>query len=162
VTVADRGYGPLEYTWKRRRGVGMAGGSGVSTRAASPAVPSLHEAVGVVSNDLSNRTLTVRLSDQANGFTRLLWKEAFRALRSAEEGGWRNSHSTVYASAGTSFRVASAVCGNGDFGGMLKFVFPSGEPSYSQLVGKPGLSASVWLDRERHRFVNVSFHNRGS
>jgi hypothetical protein len=102
VSTADR-YGPLEYTWKRRSsaGAGRVGGSGISTRAVKPAVerlPQPHEAIGVVSNDLSNRTLTVRLSDQANGYTRLLWKEAFRALRSSEEGGWRNGHPTVYAS----------------------------------------------------------------
>jgi hypothetical protein len=123
-------------------------------------LPQPHEATGVVSNDVSNRTLTVKLSDQANGYTKLLWREAFRALRSSEEGGWRNSHSTVYASTPQAYQVAHATAGNADFGGMLKFAFSPSEQAYTKLIGSPGLTATVWIDRERHRFINVNFKHR--
>jgi hypothetical protein len=122
-------------------------------------LPQPHEATGVVSNDLSNRTLTVKLSDQANGYTRLLWREAFRALRSSEEGGWRNGHPTVWASTPNAFQVAYAQPGSPDWGGQLKFAFPSGD-AYTKLISKPGLYASVWIDRSTNRFINVNLKHR--
>jgi hypothetical protein len=42
---------------------------------------------GVVFNDPATRTLHVRLSDQASGYTRLLWQQGWQALRRAEESG---------------------------------------------------------------------------
>jgi hypothetical protein len=103
---------------------------------ATEKLPQPHEAICVVSNDLASRTLTVRLSDLANGYTRLLWKEAFRALRRSEEVGMRDSHPTVWASTPQAYQVAHATAGNTDFGGMLKFVFPPSEQAYTKLISK--------------------------
>ena len=118
-------------------------------------LPTPHEAIAVVSNDLPQRTLTVRLSDLANGYTRLLWKEAFQALRRSEEGGLRSGHPTVYASTPTAHQVAHATTGDAVFGGMLRFTFPSGVEAYQQLISKP-VTATVWLDRSSRRFINVN------
>jgi hypothetical protein len=52
-------------------------------------VPQPLAVTGVVSNDLANRTLTVRLSDLEQGFPRLCWKASYAALRRSEESGWR-------------------------------------------------------------------------
>jgi hypothetical protein len=123
-------------------------------------LPQPHEATGVVSNDLANRTLTVKLSDQANGYTRLLWREAFRALRASEEGGWRAGSSTVYASTPQAFQVAHATAGSADFGGMLNFCFAPGVEAYTKLISSPGLTATVWIDRGTSRFINCNFKNR--
>jgi hypothetical protein len=122
-------------------------------------LPQPHDATGVVSNDLANRTLTVRLSDQANGYTRLLWKEAYRALRRSEESGWRDAHSTVWASTPQAYQVVRATAGDAAFGGLLKFTFPPGNQSYSILIGKP-VTATVWIDRSTNRFINVNFKHR--
>jgi hypothetical protein len=120
-------------------------------------IPQPHEAVAVVSNDLATRTLTVRLSDLANGYTRLLWQQAWRSLRAAEES--RARVSTVWASTPTAYQVAFAVVGDAAFGGQLKFAFRPGEQSYSQLISKP-VTATVWIDLSRHRFINCVFKNR--
>lgn len=103
----------------------------MSSLYATEKLPSPHEAIGVVSNDLPNRTLTVRLSDAANGYTRLLWKEAFQALRRSEELG-RYGDATVYASTDSAYQVASARAGDADFGGLLQFAFRPGEQAYAQ------------------------------
>jgi hypothetical protein len=126
---------------------------------ATEKLPQPHEAIGVVSNDLANRTLTVKLSDGANGYTKLLWRQAFQALRGSEEGGWQNGHPTVWASAPGSFHVAYATAGNPDWGGQLKFTFPSGD-AYTKLISKPGLTATVWIDRSTNRYINVNLKHR--
>ena len=58
------------------------------TAAATP-VPSPHAVDAVVTPIISERTLVVRLSDTASGYQRLCWREAWRALKSAENSGWR-------------------------------------------------------------------------
>jgi hypothetical protein len=130
--------------------------------AAATPVPSPHPIDAVVSVDIPSRTLTVRISDIASGYQKLQWKEAWRALKSAEENGWRNSAPTVWADTADSYRVAYATLGDDVFGGMLKFHFPSGVQAFQQLIGKPGLTATAWLDRSTHRFINVNFKNRQS
>jgi hypothetical protein len=50
-------------------------------------LPSPHPVDAVVSVDIPSRTLTVRISDLASGYQKLQWKEAWRALKSAEENG---------------------------------------------------------------------------
>ena len=106
--------------------------------------------------------LTLRLSDQANGYTKLLWREAFQALRRSEEGGWRNGHSTVWASTPQAYQAAFATAGDATFGGLLQFTFQPGEQAYVDLISKPGLTASVWIDRSSNRFINVNFKHRQS
>jgi hypothetical protein len=73
----------------------------------------------------------------------------------------RDSHPTVWASTPQAYQVAHAVTGNADFGGMLKFTFPPGNQSYSQLIGKP-VTATVWIDRSTNRFINCNFKHRQS
>jgi hypothetical protein len=82
-----------------------------------------------------------------------LWREAFQALRRSEEGGWRNGHSTVWASTPQVYQAAYATAGDATFGGMLQFKFQPGEQAYVGLISKPGLTASVWIDRSRNRFI---------
>jgi hypothetical protein len=119
-------------------------------------LPQPHEAIGVVSNDLAQRTLTVKLSDTVNGYTKLLWRQAFQALKASEEGGWANGHPTVWASTPNAYQVAYAQPGNPDWGGQLRFEFPIGAEAYTKLISKPGLTASVWIDRGTNRFINVN------
>jgi hypothetical protein len=88
------------------------------TTATTP-VPSPLAVTGVVSNDLSKRTLTVRISDNEQGFPRLCWKEAYQALRRSEQSGWRTAHPTVWASTDSADKVASAVAGDNTDGGRL-------------------------------------------
>jgi hypothetical protein len=121
---------------------------------ASERVPPPHEAVAVVSTDIPSRTLTVSLSDLANGYTKLLWRESWRALRSAEEAGLRSDHPTVYASTDDAYQVAHAVTSIPDFGGQLRFTFADGD-AYVRLISKP-VTASVWIDKSRNRFINVN------
>jgi len=126
---------------------------------ATEKLPSPHEAIGVVSNDLPQRTLSVRISDNESGYARLLWRECFQALRRSEEAG-RHGDSTVWASTPQAYQVAHAATGDAAFGGTLVFRFRQGEASYAELVGRPGLTAGVWLDRSRRRFINVVFKHR--
>lgn len=126
-------------------------------------VPEPHVAVGVVENDPPSRTLSVRLSELEAGYGRLLYRQAHQALRQAEESA--GPHRTVWASAPGSLRVAFAV--PGDFG-VLLFNFPVGIDAYQERVGidayqerlgTPGLAATVVLDRETCRILNVRFRN---
>ena len=113
---------------------------------------------GVVFNDVETRTLHVRLSDQANGYSRLLWAQGWQALRRAEESGWRNNGvPDVWASAPGAYRIVHGLPGEG---GTLKFTFHTGQTAYSELVGKPGLAAIVTLDRGTHHILGVKFLNR--
>jgi hypothetical protein len=112
-------------------------------------------AVGVVSNDVVARTLVVRLSETAEGYARLLWRQGHQALVRAEEAGYRTGTPTVWASAPGGWRVAFAVPGDG---GTLRFHFHPGDPSYRALVSTPGLSATVVVDRGSNHIMNVRFH----
>ena len=113
---------------------------------------------GVVDIDIAQRTLAVRRSELTNGYGRLLWREAHAALVRAEEGGWRTSQS-LRASAAIpgGLQVASVTPGNY---GMLLCRFPPGESSFSELVGKPGLTAAVGIDRSTRLFISVRFRNK--
>jgi hypothetical protein len=112
-----------------------------------------------VYNDVPSRTLVVRLSENAGGFEKRLWREAHGALTRAEQSGWRNG-GTLWASAPGAFQVAHAA--PGDYGQLL-FHFPVGSlgsSAYQSLVSKPGLYAVVGMDRSTSRFINVRFKHR--
>jgi hypothetical protein len=112
----------------------------------------------VVFNDVATRTLSVRLSDQADGFTRLLWQQGWQQQRRAQEAGWpANGARWVWADAPGHRQVAHGLPTEG---GVMSFTFPPGATAYSELVGKPGLTAIAVLDRGTHRFLNVKFLNR--
>jgi hypothetical protein len=78
-------------------------------------------------------------------------------LRAAEELGWRSGPATAYASSPSNERVSFAQVG--DYG-MLKFHFPVGSEAYRELTGKPGLTASIVLDRSTREFLGVRFKHR--
>jgi hypothetical protein len=125
---------------------------------ATTPVPSPVAVTGVVSAIIPERTLVVRISDTESGYAKLTWRTAWRALRSAEESGWRTADRTVYGSAPGHFQVSHAVVGDDVFGGLLRFRF-SDEKAYLQLVSQPGLSCFVMLDRSQHRFLSVKFRH---
>jgi hypothetical protein len=131
----------------------------VTALAATTPLPSPLAVVGVVSSIIPERALVVRISDTASGYERRCWREAFAALRRSEEGGWRDAAPAVYASTDKADKVASAVAGDAAFGGLLRFTFRPGEESYMQLVGQPGLTCFVVLDREQQRFLSVKFRS---
>jgi hypothetical protein len=116
-------------------------------------------AVGVVASDIAKRVLFVRLSDLETGHAQSLYRQSFAALKNAEESGWSNGAATLWGATDGADRVAFATAGDG---GLLKFSFKPGEPSFVQLVGKPGLTAIVVMDRSACRFLSVKFRNRQS
>jgi hypothetical protein len=101
----------------------------VTVLAATTPVPQPLAAVGVVTVDVAARTLFVRLSDLESGHAQSLFRQALQALKAAEEKG--SAGATVWASTPTSDRVAFAKAGDG---GLLKFTFPPGEPSFVELT----------------------------
>jgi hypothetical protein len=127
------------------------------TAMATTRVPQPLAVDGAVFNDVAVRTLIVRLSERAGGYARLLWREGHGALLEAEANGFRTGAPTVWASAPGIDRIAHGLPGD-DLA--LRFYFQPGEPAYAALVGKPGLTAIVTLDRETSRFLTVKFLNR--
>jgi hypothetical protein len=87
----------------------------------------------VASVNINERCISVRYSELASGYQRMFWKQAFRALQSAEQRGWSN-HRTVWASTRTEFQAAYATAGDADFGGTLRFTFGRGETSFQELI----------------------------
>jgi hypothetical protein len=126
--------------------------------AATVPVPQPLAADGVVFNDPATRTLTVRLSEAASGYTRLLWRQGWQALRQAQEGGYRSRVPQVWAHGAGRREIAH---GQPADGGALTFTFYSGNDAYSKLVSKPGLVAIVTVDRGTHHILGVKFLNRG-
>ena len=112
---------------------------------------------GAVTNDVPSRTLVVRLSESAGGYAQLLWREVHQALVKAQESGWRTSAPTLWGGALGNRQIVHGL--PGDYQTLL-FHFRAGESVYSELVGKPGLTATVALDRKLCHFMNVQFLNR--
>jgi hypothetical protein len=81
----------------------------VSVAMATTPVPSPMAVTGVVSSIIPERVLVVRISDTESGYAKLAWRTAWRALRSAEESGWRTADPTIYGSAPGAYQVAHAV-----------------------------------------------------
>jgi hypothetical protein len=122
-------------------------------------IPQPQAVDGVVDIDIATRTLIVRRSELANGYTRLLWREAHRALVADEETGWRNAQPVWASTVGAGDRIAYAVPGDGL---ALKFRFPpTADSAYTKLISRPGLAAVVTIDRGTCRFLRVGFTNRG-
>ena len=113
---------------------------------------------GIVDIDIATRTLIVRRSELANGYTRLLWREAHRQLVADEQAGWRNAQPVWASTLGGFDQAAHAVPGDGL---ALKFRFPpTADSAYTKLISRPGLSAVVTIDRSSCRFLRVGFTNR--
>ena len=125
--------------------------------AATTRLPQPLAATATVVNDVPSRTLVVGLSQDAEGYAKLLWRQGHQALVKAQEAGWPTRVPTVWASAPGAYRAAFAVPGDA---ATLRFHFPLGDPSYRTLVGTPGLSAIAVMDRSSNHIMNVRFHNR--
>jgi hypothetical protein len=112
---------------------------------------------GVVFHDVLTRTLSVRLSDKASGYERLLWTQAWQQQRRSQEAGWPLETPWLYADVPGAARVVHGLPAEG---GMMAFHFPVGTAGYSQLISKPGLVALVTIDRATHQFLTCRFLNR--
>jgi|SRR5215212_483094 len=110
----------------------------------------------VVYNDVASRTLFCRLRDDAGGHARSLWSQAYQQLRKAEQAGWPLSEPWLWAHAPGKREVAHGLPADA---GMIKFHFPAGQTAYSELVGKPRLSAIVVIDSSACRFLHVAFRH---
>jgi hypothetical protein len=120
-------------------------------------VPSPVATDGVVFVDVATRTLVVRLPDAADGYTRRMWREGHAALVKAEQSGFRGGTPTVWAHTNQQRQVVYGLPGDRL---TLRFTFYKGESVYADLVGKPGLTATVTLDRSAQRIMGVLFHHR--
>jgi hypothetical protein len=98
----------------------------------------------------------VRLPQTEVGYSKLLWREAFQAYRTAEESGWGGNTSPLWASALGADRIAYAVPGDLQ---TLKFHFEPGKTVYASLISKP-VYAIVTIDRGLSRFLGARFLNR--
>jgi hypothetical protein len=121
-------------------------------------LPRPKAATGVVFHDVGTRTLTVRLSEQESGYTKLLWREGWQALRRGQEAGWPvDGPPWVWADVPGARRV---VHGQPADGGTLSFHFPPGTAGYAELISKPGLWAIVTMDIVARHILGVRFLNR--
>jgi hypothetical protein len=122
------------------------------TTAATETIPRPLAISAAVSNDVTWRTLVVRLPETEVGYGRLLWREAYAALKRDDEVG----RADLYASAlGVGDRLSYAVPGDLQ---TLKFHFPvDGNTAYASLIAKPGLYAIVTIDRSTSRFLSCRF-----
>ena len=103
----------------------------------------------------------VRRPKDTTGYAAFLWRQAHEALVNAEERGWPSSMRFVWCSAPGKPDLVHAAPGQNL---TLRFHFPAGSPAgkvYTEMVGKPGLSAFVVVDRETHYFLGVKFRHRG-
>lgn len=111
----------------------------------------------VVFVDAVERTLTVRLPDAAGGYSKLLWRDAWQALRQGQEAGWPpDAAPWIYADLAGGDR---SVYGRPAEGGTLQFQFPPGAPGFAALISKPGVIAVVTADRSTRRFMACRFLN---
>ena len=126
------------------------------SRFATEKVPQPMAVVAAVSNDVLSRTLSVRLPENAGGYEKLLWREAFAAYKAAEERGWSGRVSPLWATALGADRLTYALPGDLQ---TLKFTFERGKTVYSQLISKP-VSAIVTVGRGTSRFRTVRLLHR--
>jgi hypothetical protein len=129
--------------------------------AAADVAPKPLTMIGVVTHDVSNRTLIVRRQEQASGREKLSWREAHNALVKAEQAGFPfNGAPSLWADGPGKSRIAHAVPGDSL---TLRFAFPVPSQVYAELVSKAGLSSFVTVDRSSGWFVDCKFrHASGS
>ena len=123
---------------------------------ATERVPQPVVVLGVVDRDLQQADTVGRPSALASGYERLNWRTAHQQLVQAEQTGWRTAR-PVWPSAPGAVQVASVVAG--DYQSLLVH-FPSGEQTFQNLIGKPGLVGWVSVDRSAGRFIGVKFTHR--
>ena len=121
------------------------------------ALPRPTSAVGVVDHDPVGRVLVVRLSEVEGGYSRLLWREGWTALRQASEAGWpADGAAWVWANLPGARQVVHSQPADGL---ALSFHFPPGTPGYSQLISRPGLTAIIIMDASSRRMLSVTFRS---
>jgi hypothetical protein len=112
----------------------------------------------VVFADTATRTLSVRPGDQAGGYEKAIWREAWSAQRRAQEAGWPPTGSQwLWADVAGAPR---AVHGLPAEGGVMAFTFPVGTAGFGTLISKPGLVALVSLDISTREFLTCRFTHR--
>jgi hypothetical protein len=104
--------------------------------------------------DSERRVLTVRLPDQAGGYERHLWIQAWQQLRRAQEAGWPVGGPGPVPADVPAGRLVHGLPVDG---AQLAFSFPVGTPGFAELVSKPGVTAVVTLDRSRLEFLRCRF-----
>ena len=114
----------------------------------------------VVFHDFAARILSVRPGDQASGYEKLLWREAWQQQRRSREAGWPpNGAPWVYADVPGAPQVVHGLPAEG---GLMAFHFPVGTAGYSELISRPGVIALVTIDRGTHQFLSCRFlHSAG-
>jgi hypothetical protein len=114
---------------------------------------------GVVFHDPATRTLSVRPSDLANGYTKLLWREAWTKQRHSQEAGWPlDGTPWLYADVPGAPRVVHGLPGDA---GVVSFHFPPGTAGYAELISRPGVIAILTIDAGSRQFLSCRFLNRG-
>jgi hypothetical protein len=111
-----------------------------------------------VINDPAARTLTVKLGENASGYQKLQFREAWWGLVSAVQSGWITATPTVWAHGVGERDIAFAVPDPDR--PMLLFHFVVGKTAYGELVSRPRLAAVVSVDRSTGRFIGVRFLHR--
>ena len=129
------------------------------TLRATERIPKPLTMVGVVTHDVAARTLVVPRPEQASGFEKLAWREAYNALVRAEQQGWPSAGAPhLYANGAGQSRIAFAVPGDNL---SLLFAFQAPSEPYAALVSRPGLSSFVTADRSSGFFVGCTFRHAG-
>jgi hypothetical protein len=99
------------------------------------------------------------LRDAVGGYEKLLWTQAWQALRRAEQAGWPpDAAQPVWADLPGARQVAHSLPTEA---GTLTFRFPVGAAGFAKLISRPGVVAIVTVDRSTLRFMTCRFLNRG-
>ena len=128
--------------------------------AATKPLPRPRAIAAPVENDISGRALVVRRPRDGSGYEAFMWRQAWEHLRNADERGLYNSDADVRCSAPGHPRLVAATPGENL---ELRFHFPAGTEVgkvYAELVGTPGLSSIVTIDRGTLYFLGVTFKHR--
>jgi hypothetical protein len=131
----------------------------MSVQAATTPLPQPTAISAPVTIDYANMALIVRRPEAANGYQRLLWREAHGQLVRANELGWPYGTRFIYGSAPGAYEFGYATPAENL---TLVFGFTPGTPKakvYAELLSKPGLSAFVLADKSTRLFLSVTFRH---
>jgi hypothetical protein len=104
--------------------------------------------------DPTSRSVSVRPSDQAGGYTQRLWREAWLAQRRSREAGWPASGAPwIYADVAGAPRAVRGVPSDG---GVMVFHWPTGVAGFAQLVSTV-VTAIVTVDLSSGQFMSCKF-----
>jgi len=127
---------------------------------AAEVLPSPLAVDAAVDVDFDSRTLAARLPDGAGGHAQSMWRQAHAALLAAERSGFRTRVPAVWAHTDQRRDVAPGRAG--EFA-TLRFTFSrTPDSAFSELVGRPRLSALVVIDRSTGYFMSCRLYHRPS